>query len=117
MLKGLRLPFQFLASEFFVRESLTDDLPHSSVESVSVIQRILASSTIVESKLLLIQVTEQVKRFHAHIRSVDATLEETPKILKAVGVYETANILNRVVYYLMRVLRFKAVIRKQRIRV
>ena len=65
---------------------------------------------------MLIDVAEQVKWFHAHIRSVNHALGETPEILIAVRVNFAPDVLNRVIYDLMRVFRFQTVIRKQRIR-
>src|SRR5438552_9780815 len=44
-----------------------------------------------------------MKRFHTHIGSRDAALEQRPEVFKAVGVYATAYILAGVVNHLMRV--------------
>src|SRR5205085_1452878 len=64
----------------------------------------------VEPERLLIKITEQVKRFDAHIRSLNRTFQETPEVLYAVRVNLTVNVLLRMVNYLMDIFSIKAVI-------
>ena len=35
---------------------------------------------------LFIKIPEQVERFHAHVGSLDSTLEQTPEVFESVGV-------------------------------
>ena len=59
---------------------------------------------IVVAEKLLIEVTEKMKRFDAHIRTVDTALQERPEVLKAVGVDTTIDILDGVIDNRMSVL-------------
>src|SRR5438128_200419 len=70
-----------LASELIERRPLAHDLTDSHFEAVAIGNRIVPCSAIVKTELLFIQIPEQVKRFHAHIGSVNHTLCETPEIL------------------------------------
>jgi hypothetical protein len=56
-----------------------------------------------------------VKWFNADIRAVDAALQKTPEVLKAVGVNATVDVLNRMVDHLMRELSGQSLIGKQRV--
>src|ERR1039458_4840413 len=58
-----------------------------------------------------------MERLYAHIGSRDATLQQRPKVLKAVGVNAPIYVLGRVVDYLMCVFTGEAVIGKQRVSV
>ncbi len=49
-----------------------------------------------------------MKRFHANVGSRDAALEKRPEVLKAVGMYATVYVLNRMVNDLMRIVSFKS---------
>src|SRR5437667_10323778 len=51
-----------------------------------------------------------MKRFHTHIGSRDAALEQRPEVLKAIGVYSTIYILAGVVNHLMRIFSCKTFI-------
>lgn len=41
---------------------------------------------------LFIQIPEQVERFHAHVGSLDSTLEQTPEVFESVGVNLSINV-------------------------
>ena len=58
-----------------------------------------------------------MKRFDAHIRSVDAPLQQAPEVLKAVRMDSPIDVLNRMIYDLMNEVRFQAAIGHERIRV
>jgi hypothetical protein len=102
--------FSLLASQLIPGKPLPDDLAHRKVEAISVSDRVIASSAIVKLEFLLVQVTKQMERFYAHIGSVDATLEEAPKIFQAVRVHIPANVFDCMIYDLMRVFRLKAIV-------
>ena len=53
---------------------------------------------------LLIEVAEQMERFDAHIGSADASLQQAPEVLKAIGMDATINILDSMIYNLMGIL-------------
>src|SRR5271157_296465 len=42
-----------------------------------------------------------MKRFHAHVSTMQPALQQRPKVLKAIGVYAAIYVLNRVIYDLM----------------
>jgi hypothetical protein len=63
-------------------DALPDDLAHEAVEAVTVIQVF----AIVEAEGLLIEVAEKMKTFDANVGSLDAALQERPKVLHAIGV-------------------------------
>src|SRR5207249_304243 len=58
----------------------------------------------VESKSLLIQVSEQMKRLDVHIRSLQRALEKRPKVLKAINMHMPLSVGNRVINDLVNVL-------------
>src|SRR6059036_1323566 len=58
-----------------------------------------------------------MKRLHAHIRTRDATLEQRPEILKAVGMYATVHIFAGMVNHLMRVFSCETFVGLESIRV
>ena len=53
--------------------------------------------TIVETEHLFVEVTEQVKRFHAHISTRNPALEKRPKILKAIRMHAAIDVLDGMV--------------------
>jgi hypothetical protein len=97
---------------FFIREPLSDDALQRDNESLCVIE--IAS---VEAEGLLIEIAEQVKGLDAHIGSVDASLQETPKVFDVVRVNIAVNVLDRVVDDLVRVVGSQSAIGQQRVTV
>src|SRR5260370_34438227 len=95
----------------FVRQSLSGYLRKRQSEAVEVIHLF----PVVVAKTLLIQIAEEMKRFHADISSADPAFQQRPKILKAVGVHLAVHVLNRVVNDLMGVLSGQPFIRQQSI--
>src|ERR1039458_4360790 len=81
-----------LASEFRIGKTLANDLANADIKSLCI-----GHVAIVESERLLIDVAEQVERFHADVGPVQAALQETPEILHAIGVDISIHVLNRVV--------------------
>lgn len=55
----------------------------------------VVASAVVESKALLVQIAEQVKRFNGNVSAFDAPLEQTPEVFNAVSVNTTANVPHR----------------------
>jgi len=70
-----------LADELLVGHAPSDNLLHRCNEPLGVRQ-----FPIVEPERLLVQIPEQMERFDAHVRPLDATLQETPEVFHAVGV-------------------------------
>jgi hypothetical protein len=56
-------------------------LADGHIETISVTERILRCCTIVIAERLLIELTEKMERFDAHIGSVDAALQQAPEVL------------------------------------
>lgn len=74
-----------LASQFAVGKALAEHLVHGQRETLTIVHVF----AIVVAERLFIEVTEKMKRFHAHIRARDAAFQQRPEILKAIGVYAT----------------------------
>jgi hypothetical protein len=56
---------------------------------------------VVVAKRLLIEVTEEMERLNTHIGSIDAALEQTPEVLKAIGMNPPVDVLHGMVNNLM----------------
>src|SRR5438445_7965136 len=87
----------FLPREFAVGEPLPDNLAYRSIEAVGIIQRIISCGTIVKTKRLLVNVTEQMERFYSNVGSAESTLQERPKILHALSVYLPVNVFLKMI--------------------
>src|SRR4029077_8028196 len=72
-------------------------MAYGHVEPVRVGYFVLFRGPIVESKHLLIEIAEKMKRFHSNVGSRKAALQERPEVLKAIGVYAAIHVFNRVV--------------------
>lgn len=81
-----------LASEFFVGQSFAADLTNYDREPFRVIH-----IPVVESARLLIDIAKQVEWFHADIGAVKGALQETPKVLHAVGMNVSIRVLDSVI--------------------
>src|SRR5882762_6134385 len=77
------------------------------LKSPAIVHRLLA---IVVAERLLIQITEEMKWFHAHIGALESAFEQAPEVLHPVGVDFSVHISNRVVNHLVPILFFKTVI-------
>src|SRR5947209_14426669 len=64
----------------------------------------MVSFAVIESKHLLIKVTEQMIRLNRNISPFESALQETPKVLNAVRVNLTVNVLLCVVNYLVNII-------------
>lgn len=95
------IPYQFFVGQPLSRNGL-DGLN----EPVSIF-----TLALVEPERLLVKIAEQMKRLNANIRAFDRTLQKTPKVLNAVRVNISPNILNGMVNNLMDVFSVKAAIR------
>jgi nitrilase len=87
------------ADQIVIGETMTSNVAHCQCEAVS-ITHVLA---VVVTESLLIEVAEEMKRFDAHIGSVDTALQQRPEVFKAVGVDAPVHIFNGVVHNLVRV--------------
>src|SRR2546430_2715969 len=68
-----------LSDQFDVFEPLSNDADDTFKEPARV--RVLA---LVEPECLLVQIPEQMKRFHTNVSPANATLEQAPKVFQAV---------------------------------
>lgn len=82
-----------LASQLLVDKPAADNLLQDDTESFRI-----GHLAIVIAKRLLVNVPEQVERLNAHVRSVQAALQETPKVLHSVCVGVAFHIRDGVVY-------------------
>lgn len=64
-----------LAGQFFVSNPASDNLLHHASKALRV-----RNMTVVITERLLVNVPKQVERLNANVSSVQATLQETPKI-------------------------------------
>jgi hypothetical protein len=79
-------PFHLcLARRFAVHKPFSNNLGYGEIKPIPVRDRILAGATIVKPELLFVQISKQVKRFHADAGSVDAALEQTPQVLQPIS--------------------------------
>lgn len=93
-----RFRFRQLPSEAIPDQALADDLRHRKAETVVVIHFL----SIVVAVRLLVQITEQVKRFNRNIGATDAALHEAAEVLQAVCMDLSVNVFDRVIDDLMR---------------
>jgi hypothetical protein len=100
--------FSSLTGEFRIGQPLADDLTDTDVKPLGI-----SHLAIVKPERLLVDVAEQVERFHTDIGPVQATLQQTPEIFHAVGVSIFVSVFNRVIDDGMLVILRQAVIRKQ----
>src|SRR6266478_208254 len=102
---GVTLPDQGL-----VGESSSDNRAEHVEEALGVCR--LPS---VIAKRLLVEVTEEMKRFDAHIGPLDAALEERPEVFEPIGVNLPAHVGFCVVNDFVRVVRGEPFIRLERV--
>jgi hypothetical protein len=103
-LESFRLRRSLLTGELIPGKALSNCLTNGKVESLCIGH----VPAIIESKCLLIDITEQVKRFDAHVGAVQSALQKAPEVLHAVGVDVLAYVLFSVVDDLMYELLIKA---------
>ena len=77
----------YLPSELLISKPTTDYVPHRKHEALQVVH-----IPIVVTERLFIDVTEQMKRFNRNVSSVEGSLQETPEVLKTVGVNVTVHV-------------------------
>src|ERR1700731_1656444 len=99
-----------LARQLHIPQAFADDTAHNFNKPASVVVFAL-----VEAKRLLVQISEQMKRFDRNIRAFDASLEQRPKVFQAVSVNVSLRVALRVIYHLMHVFIRQSVVRGQRI--
>jgi hypothetical protein len=105
-LAGFRFRLLPAPDQCFVSQTLGCELGENHLEP-SVIVSVLP---VVKAERLFVNVAEQVIGLDANVGAVDSTLQETPKVLHAVGVDILADVFNRVIDNLMLVLFTESVI-------
>lgn len=101
----VRFALYFLARQLDKRETFASKSRSRFHEPISI--RSLAR---IEPKSLLIEISKQVKRFDANIRSLEASLEKRPEVFNSVRVNLTVNILLSVIDYVVNVFILKFVV-------
>jgi hypothetical protein len=112
--RGFVIRRTHLASQFGIGEALAKNVREHKFKSPAVIHRLLA---LVVAEYLLVQIAEQVKRFHAHVGSFESAFEQAPEVLHPVGMDAPVHVSDRVVNHLVFVLWLDAVIGEHRISV
>ena|SRR6266850_1628486 len=77
-----------LASDFGIGETLSEDMRSDMLKS----QAIVSQLPEVVAEHLLIQVAEEMERFHANVGSFESALEQAPEVFESVGVNLPVNI-------------------------
>ena len=97
-LESFRLRRGHLAGEFIPCEPLAYGLSNSKAEAPPVShRRTIFVLTVIEAEHLFVNVAEQVERFDGNIGSIDAALQETPEVLKAVGMHVAIHVRLKVI--------------------
>jgi len=76
-------------------------MTHSHLKTVSVANEVVFLGAIVIAEYLFVQIPEQVERFHVHVSSLEAALEQTPEVFESVGVNLSINVGLSMVYDLV----------------
>jgi hypothetical protein len=92
-------------------QTLVENLRGREVEAVEV-AHIFA---VVEAEGLLVKVAKKVKGFDAYIRAAQTTLQETPVVFQTVRVNLSADVFDRVIHDLMRVVLGESFVGQQRV--
>src|SRR5205807_2460019 len=74
-----------------------------------------ASTTVVKTERDFVKISKRMKRLNRNVSTANGSISERPEVLKAIGVYLAANILNSMVNHLMSVFGFKAIVGQQSI--
>ena len=93
-----------------IGEALASESFNDFIESLAVI-----SATRIESKCLLVEVSEQVERFDAYIRAIDAALEKTPEVFDPVRVDLAVNVFLSMVDHVVNIVVLHSIVRAKRI--
>ena len=67
-------------------------MTHSHMKTVAVANEMVFLGAIVVPEHLLIQVAEEMERFHANVGSFESALEQAPEVFESVGVNLPVNI-------------------------
>src|ERR1017187_3107162 len=92
-LNRFRLSLFYLAGKLGIGETLPDDLLYRQSEPLGIVHFLPG----VVAECLFIDVTEQVKGFHADVGPVQATLQETPEVFHCVRVNVAIHVLYGVI--------------------
>ena len=103
--------FVVLSGRFVPSEPLADDLRSGHLEAVEIGHFF----SVVKAICLLVEIAEQVERFNADIGSADGALQETPVVLKRIGVNVAIYILHGVIHDLMSVVPFQALVGQKKV--
>src|SRR5271157_1650847 len=93
--------FSHLAGQLSESQTLISNLRKGRDKAVRIGQRIVLCCAVVEPECLLVYVAVKVKRFDSNIGAAQGALEQRPEILDAVRVYQSTDVLFRVIHYVM----------------
>lgn len=100
-----QITFPAFPDQLRVAQSFAHDTRKSIPKTTTVAILVLP---FVEPKRLFIQIPEQMKRLHAHIRSLDRALEQRPEVFQPVNMDMAAHVGFRVIDHIVRKLVRKA---------
>jgi len=102
------LSFGLFSGQFLVGNPLANDLTDADVKALTV-----SHFAVVKSERLFVDVAEEMEGFDANVSSVQATLEQAPKVLHPVSVHVVVHVLHGVVDDGVLVVGIQSVIGKQ----
>ncbi len=107
-----RFCFRFLADQFFISKAFASERSRRFYEPISI-----SAFAGIESKSLLVQIAEQMKRLYRNISAFDRPLEQRPKVFDPVGVDMSVDVLVSVIDDVMNVGAIKSDVRSVCVRI
>jgi hypothetical protein len=101
---------QLRACELSIGQALVDDALEGECETHGV-----SSLAVVETKRLFIKVAEQMERFDGYIGALEGALQETPEVLKAIGMDLAINVCLGVIDDVVNVVTAESLIGEMRV--
>lgn len=96
------------SGEFIVGQPFAGDLANSEVKALGI-----GHLAIVEAERLLVDIAEQMERFHADVGSVQSTLQETPEVFHPVSVDVSVCVLHGVIDDGVLIVALQSIVRKK----
>ena len=90
---------RILTDQLTIGQATTGDRSKGNGEAVRII-----ALAVVEPEDLLIEVAEQMERFHADISPLDPALEQAPEVFDGVGMHGAPHVFNGMIHDLMGIL-------------
>ena len=112
--RWLRARLRGIARENIVSDPLPCDLPQYVLEPLPVSPNsAVGILPLIVAESLLVKIAEEVERFNANVCPLDAPLQQAPVVLQSVRVASAPNVLYRMVYGFVDVIRFQSFVALQ----